>query len=176
MKVGQPKQTVTTLQGPWSKGINTKKCEIELATRLAIPVKKDIPRGDEQPLADYELLLGTQTDPKVSQVTPIATHVTYVSWSGADGGTNGSLLSIRFGKADRQTGQADGDRSRAGNRSWCREREAGGPPIQLKQADEPARPVRDAGGLAARNDLNAWHCLLAVGLHLLVSNFRPTAH
>lgn len=143
MKVGQPKQTVTTLQGPWSKGINAKKCEIELATRLAIPVQKDIPRGDEQPLADYELLLGTQTDPKVSQVTPIATRVTYVSWSDSQVivVTNGSFL-LNYPLVNKEHRKLAGkliEECASQGETIFVESEAGGPPIQLKQADEPAK-------------------------------------
>lgn len=51
MKSG-PVQKVTTLSGPWAAGVDVRKAELTLASRLDPPKKKDAPAGSQHPPPD----------------------------------------------------------------------------------------------------------------------------
>jgi hypothetical protein len=73
-KSGAPRQSITTLQGPWAAGIDPKKTEIELGVRYDVPTQADVPKNDFQPLPKFETLLASNNE-------QLATRVTYDSWS-----------------------------------------------------------------------------------------------
>jgi hypothetical protein len=74
LKSGGQRHKVTTLSGPWADGIDSQKCEIELAAEFAIPTQADVPPTDYQQLPHFETLLSSQGE-------QLATRVTYDTWS-----------------------------------------------------------------------------------------------
>ncbi len=136
LDVGQPPRTVTTLNGPWSKGIDAKKCEITLATRFNIPKQADVPPGDDQDLPEYEVLLASQGD-------PLATRVTYISWGDSQIIVipNGSyLLNLPLvNKEHRKLAGKLIDECMAQGETTFVESGPGGPPIHNKTEDEPTK-------------------------------------
>ncbi len=69
-----PPRPATQLAGPWAKGIDAKKANVQLGVRYEIPTEKDRPPTDFQELPDFEVLLSSPhnsvEEPLVLRVSP----------------------------------------------------------------------------------------------------------
>ena len=151
-----PPRPVTTLEGPWSKGINPTKTNIQLGVRYNIPTLQDRPTTDYRELPEFEVLLASkqrlvaeasETDAESPEsqgpAEPLALRLTSNSWYDSQiiVVANGSfLLNLPLVNKEHRklAGHLIEECTPGGNVVFV-ESGVGGPPIRKREENPPPR-------------------------------------